>query len=149
MSKTIKGKHNDFIEKDCTFNFEGKSFEAGGSYLLKRKDSFGGNLLGKGKNCLIEFVSANPTGPLSIAHGRQAAIGASLARILESSSYKVEKEYYINDEGTQIDLLEIHLNIDLFSIKVTTVLQFDKGYSIALGVRRDALQQFQELLDSV
>lgn len=66
---------------------------------------YGRNHLGKGIKVLIEFVSANPTGPLSIAHARQAAIGSSLARILEFSGYNVDREYYINDEGAQIDLL--------------------------------------------
>jgi arginyl-tRNA synthetase len=53
----------------------------------------------------VEFVSANPTGPLTIAHGRQAAIGDSLANILEFTGYRVTREYYLNDEGTQIDIL--------------------------------------------
>ena len=53
----------------------------------------------------IEFVSANPTGPLSIAHGRQAAVGDVLARLLRSQGDRVTKEYYLNDEGRQIDAL--------------------------------------------
>jgi len=54
---------------------------------------------------LIEFVSANPTGPLSVAHGRQAAIGDVLANIMEFSGHTVKKEYYLNDDGNQILLL--------------------------------------------
>ncbi|MDP8253933.1 MAG: arginine--tRNA ligase [Candidatus Kaelpia aquatica] len=69
------------------------------------------NNIGKGKKVLIEFVSANPTGPLSIAHGRQAAIGAALARILSSSGYRVDREYYVNDEGNQINLLGESLRV--------------------------------------
>ncbi len=53
----------------------------------------------------IEFVSANPTGPLSVAHGRQAAVGDSLGRLLRSQGYQVTTEYYLNDEGRQIELL--------------------------------------------
>ena len=53
----------------------------------------------------IEFVSANPTGPLSVAHGRQAAVGDSLGRLLRSRGYQVTTEYYLNDEGRQIELL--------------------------------------------
>ncbi|PIQ85348.1 MAG: arginine--tRNA ligase [Candidatus Omnitrophica bacterium CG11_big_fil_rev_8_21_14_0_20_45_26] len=60
---------------------------------------------GKGKKVLIEFVSANPTGPLTIAHGRQAAIGDTLARILSSVGCDVKKEFYLNDAGRQINLL--------------------------------------------
>lgn len=61
--------------------------------------------LGNGKRLLLEFVSANPTGPLTIAHARQAAFGDALARILEFAGYKITREYYINDEGVQMELL--------------------------------------------
>lgn len=60
---------------------------------------------GRGKKVLIEFVSANPTGPLTIAHGRQAVVGDALARILEATGFCVTKEYYLNDTGRQIELL--------------------------------------------
>ncbi|MCF7870981.1 MAG: arginine--tRNA ligase [Candidatus Omnitrophica bacterium] len=62
----------------------------------------------KGNNkrkVLIEFVSANPTGPLSIAHGRQAVVGDVIANLLEAQGNKVKREYYLNDQGRQIDLL--------------------------------------------
>lgn len=65
-------------------------------------DRFGSSDSGKGCSVLIEFVSANPTGPLSIAHGRQAAIGDALANIFSFLGYRVEREYYINDEGIQM-----------------------------------------------
>ncbi|MFC1805109.1 arginine--tRNA ligase [Candidatus Omnitrophota bacterium] len=61
--------------------------------------------LGKGRKVLIEFVSANPTGPLSVAHARQAAVGDVLANILAFLGFKVKREYYLNDEGNQIDIL--------------------------------------------
>ncbi len=61
--------------------------------------------LGKGKPVLLEFVSANPTGPLSVAHARQAAVGDVLANILSFLRFKVKKEYYLNDEGNQINIL--------------------------------------------
>ncbi|MFA5394310.1 MAG: arginine--tRNA ligase [Candidatus Ratteibacteria bacterium] len=72
--------------------------------IIKNK---GGEIedIGRGKKVLLEFVSANPTGPLTIAHGRQAAFGEALGRILSHSGYRVTKEYYLNDEGRQIDLL--------------------------------------------
>lgn len=68
-------------------------------------DNFGRLDLGKGTKLNIEFASANPTGPLTIAHGRQAAFGDSLANILEFSGYDVNREYYLNDEGRQINML--------------------------------------------
>jgi Arginyl-tRNA synthetase len=58
-----------------------------------------------GKRVLVEFVSANPTGPLHIGHGRIAAFGDSLSRLLEWTGWQVEREFYINDMGTQMELL--------------------------------------------
>ena len=59
--------------------------------------------LGQGRRVQIEFVSVNPTGPLHVGHGRGAVLGSTLANVLTSAGYKVEKEYYINDAGNQID----------------------------------------------
>jgi arginyl-tRNA synthetase len=89
---------------------------------------YGRNELGKGIKVLIEFVSANPTGPLSIAHARQAAIGSSLARILEFSGYNVDREYYINDEGTQIDLLGASLKARCLQLLGEEVKVPEDGY---------------------
>jgi arginyl-tRNA synthetase len=60
------------------------------------------NQIGGGKKVQVEFVSANPTGPLHIGHGRGASFGDTIARVLEATGYKVTKEYYINDKGNQI-----------------------------------------------
>lgn len=75
------------------------------SDIKKSGNNYGRSRAGGGKRLQIEFVSANPTGPLTIAHGRQAAIGDSLANILEFTGYRVRREYYLNDEGTQMDIL--------------------------------------------
>ncbi|MBI3999571.1 MAG: arginine--tRNA ligase [Candidatus Omnitrophica bacterium] len=78
--------------------------------------------MGAGTKVLIEFVSANPTGPLTIAHGRQAAIGDALARILKAVGYSVHKEFYLNDSGRQIRLLGQSLLVryqELFGRKAT------------------------------
>lgn len=61
--------------------------------------------IGSGKKVQIEFVSANPTGPLHLGHGRGAALGAALSNLLKEAGYFVEREYYINDAGRQIKLL--------------------------------------------
>jgi len=73
--------------------------------ILKADKNFGASNIGKSKKVQIEFVSANPTGPLSVAHARQAAVGDSFANILEFLGFKVTREFYINDEGNQIRLL--------------------------------------------
>ena len=73
--------------------------------INKNKDSFGSSAIGKKNKVQIEFVSANPTGPLHVGHGRGAAYGDAIGRILESTGSIVEKEYYVNDAGRQIDIL--------------------------------------------
>jgi arginyl-tRNA synthetase len=70
--------------------------------VLEAGDEFGGAPGGTGERVLVEFVSANPTGPLTAAGGRHAAYGDALARILEFRGDEVEREYYINDHGTQV-----------------------------------------------
>ena len=78
------------------------------SVILRIKDdgeNFGKPLIAHKKKILLEFVSANPTGPLTVAHGRQAALGDSLARILKFCGHSVAREYYNNDEGVQINTL--------------------------------------------
>lgn len=78
------------------------------NWLLNIKEegeNYGTTDEGKGKRVLVEFVSANPTGPLHVGHGRGAAVGDSLCRILKKAGYKVESEYYINDVGNQMNNL--------------------------------------------
>ncbi|MBU1912781.1 MAG: arginine--tRNA ligase [Candidatus Omnitrophica bacterium] len=95
------------VEKPGFINFYVSNKAVVGSLkdIINEADSFGKSSMGEGKKAQIEFVSANPTGPLTVAHGRQAAIGDSLARILQFCGYDITKEYYINDEGVQIQAL--------------------------------------------
>jgi len=79
-----------------------------------QKSNFGSSDHGKGQSIQIEFVSANPTGPLHVGHGRGAAYGDAIGRILKSSGYKVQKEYYINDAGRQIDILTASVFIRIY-----------------------------------
>ena len=72
---------------------------------VKQGDGFGQTDVGQGTKVLIEFVSANPTGPLHVGHGRGAAVGDALARILKKSGYDLSTEYYINDVGNQMNFL--------------------------------------------
>jgi arginyl-tRNA synthetase len=75
--------------------------------VLKDGESYGRSLMGAGRRVQVEFVSANPTGPLHVAHGRHAAFGASVSNLLETVGYDVEREYYINDAGRQTDILAV------------------------------------------
>ena len=90
---------NFFVSKNTQFEIIEK--------ILEDKTSFGKNKEGNNKKILIEFVSANPTGPLHVGHGRGAAFGDCLSNILKENGYEISKEYYVNDAGKQIDILTL------------------------------------------
>ena len=73
--------------------------------ILQQKETFGTSNLGQDRKVILEYVSANPTGPLHVGHGRGTAIGATLANILKSQGYNVYQEYYVNDAGRQMNIL--------------------------------------------
>ncbi|HSA06974.1 MAG TPA: arginine--tRNA ligase [Candidatus Gastranaerophilales bacterium] len=73
--------------------------------IIVKNNDFGSNNIGNSEKVLLEYVSANPTGPLHIGHGRWAAVGSSLANLLKFSGYNVFQEFYINDAGNQINNL--------------------------------------------
>ena len=75
------------------------------SSVVDSREHYGRNNSGEGKDILVEFVSANPTGPLHLGHGRGAALGDTLCRILSFCGYRVVREFYINDAGQQIRML--------------------------------------------
>lgn len=75
------------------------------SYVKQQREAYGDSTLGQKRRVLLEFVSANPTGPMHLGHCRHAATGDSLARILRAASYDVTTEFYINDAGAQIKAL--------------------------------------------
>jgi len=87
------------------FTFSDPFIHAQLKRLIREKDGFLVEDIGKGKRVQIEFVSANPTGPLHLGHGRGAAIGGALANLLKEAGYRIEREYYINDAGRQVKLL--------------------------------------------
>jgi arginyl-tRNA synthetase len=78
-------------------------------HILHERDRFGELDVGKGTRVQLEFVSVNPTGPIHVGHGRGAVLGSALARILDATGFTVEKEYYINDAGGQIDVFRASL----------------------------------------
>lgn len=86
------------------------------------------NKRGEDKKILIEFVSANPTGPLNVVNARAAAFGDSLANILFSQGYYVEKEYYINDTGHQIELLVESIENEINRLEEIDVEKLEEGY---------------------
>jgi arginyl-tRNA synthetase len=90
---------NFFLTSDSLASGIGRIHELG--------EAYGRSTLGQGRRVILEFVSANPTGPLHVAHGRHAAYGASLANVLEAAGFSVHREYYINDAGRQMDIVAV------------------------------------------
>jgi arginyl-tRNA synthetase len=87
------------------FRFTVRFFNAKVGTILEKGDLFGRSSAGREKKTQVEFVSANPTGPLSVGHGRQAAIGDTLANLLEWTGHDVTREYYYNNAGRQMRML--------------------------------------------
>ncbi|OIO37931.1 MAG: arginine--tRNA ligase [Candidatus Omnitrophica bacterium CG1_02_46_14] len=105
---SLRGRISKITVEDPGFiNFYFSNREIASVILKIKKEGsqFGKPKITHKKKILLEFVSANPTGPLTVAHGRQAALGDSLARILKFCGHEVTKEYYNNDEGVQIHTL--------------------------------------------
>jgi len=98
---------------------------------------------GKGKPVLIEFVSANPTGSLSVAHARQAAVGDALSNILEFTGFKPEKEYYLNDEGNQITILGKSVEFRIRELS-GEIIEFPENYyqgEYVYDIAKDAIKR--------
>ncbi|MFP4494681.1 MAG: arginine--tRNA ligase [Halochromatium sp.] len=87
------------------FHLAADAFHAQVAEIIAQGPSFGRSRIGAGKRVQVEFVSANPTGPLHVGHGRGAAYGAVVADLLEAVGFDVHREYYVNDAGRQMDIL--------------------------------------------
>ncbi len=111
--------------------------------IYEDDERFGSCNIGNGKKIQVEFVSANPTGPLHVGHGRGAAVGDSVANILSFCGYDVQREYYINDSGRQISTLgnSVYLRyLELFGEKIEfpgDCYQGDYISDIALKIKED------------
>jgi arginyl-tRNA synthetase len=89
------------------FHLAPSAYHAEIARVLQDGRAYGRSQLGAGRAVQVEFVSANPTGPLHVGHGRHAAFGATVANLLEAVGYRVEREYYINDAGRQMEILAV------------------------------------------
>ena len=108
--------------------------------------AYGTSDIGNGKKVLIEYVSANPTGPLTVAHGRQAAVGDALARILTACGFCVTREYYLNDRGRQIDILGLSTLLRYLELLGQKIQFPEDGYqgSYVTDIARKALEKFSD-----
>lgn len=89
------------------FHLSPDAYRAEVCRMLDAGPGYGRGRLGVGRRAIVEFLSANPTGPLHVGHGRHAAFGATLANLLEAVGYEVHREYYVNDAGRQMDILTV------------------------------------------
>lgn len=123
--------------------------------VLQLGDSFGHSDIGRGKKVQIEFVSANPTGPLHVGHGRGAAYGATVANLMSANGFEVQREYYVNDAGRQMDILATSIwmrYLELCGVEATFPSNGYKGdyvWDIAANLHREYRDNFQHPLDAV
>lgn len=96
--------------------------------ILAEGDRYGHAPEGSREDVLIEFVSANPTGPLHVGHGRGAAYGASLAGILQAAGHRVHREYYVNDHGRQMDILAVSVWLRYLELSGERIAFPSNGY---------------------
>jgi arginyl-tRNA synthetase len=90
--------------------------------------AYGRSSVGAGRKVMVEFVSANPTGPMHVGHGRGAAYGATLCNLLDATGHTVFREYYINDAGRQIDILAVSVYLRYLELCGETVAFPSNGY---------------------
>ena len=118
--------------------------------ILEQGEDFGRSELGQGSKIQVEFVSANPTGPLHVGHGRGAAYGATLANLLSYVGYQVQREYYVNDAGRQMHILATSVwlrYLDLCGEDITfpsNGYQGDYVWDIAATLHRENAQRFHQ-----
>ena len=127
--------------------------------ILYHGDSYGHFPRDNEHEVTVEFVSANPTGPLHVGHGRGAAYGASLSSILQAAGYTVQREYYVNDNGRQMDILAVSVWLRYLELCGEQMRFPDNGYrgdyiyEIAREVRKEIGDKYrfkgQEVLDGI
>ena len=117
--------------------------------IFDEKEDYGKSTIGKGKRIQIEFVSANPTGPLHVGHGRGAAYGAALSNLLAAAGYAVHREYYVNDAGRQMNILAASVWLRYLELCGEAVdfpvngYRGDYVFDIAADVHRDHSEKFR------
>ena len=98
------------------------------SEIIDQGALYGSSEIGQGKKVLLEYVSANPTGPLHVGHGRGAAYGATISNLLRAVGFKVDNEYYVNDAGRQMDILAVSIYLRYLSLCGDNLRFPDNGY---------------------
>jgi arginyl-tRNA synthetase len=136
---------NFFLTPRAFLSVVNDIFEAGKNY--------GRNTHGSGQKILVEFVSTNPTGPLHVGHGRGAAYGAAVANLLDCCGYHVDREYYVNDAGRQMDILALSVWLRYLELCGKTypfpknAYQGDYIHAIAAGLHSEFNNKFEAVLE--
>jgi arginyl-tRNA synthetase len=114
--------------------------------IIKLGEAYGCGNQGAGEKVLIEYVSANPTGPLHVGHGRHAAYGASVANLLKATGHEVHQEYYVNDAGRQMDILALSVWLRMFAATGVDVKFPSNGYrgKYVIDIAQAAAAKFPE-----
>jgi len=99
------------------FHLAASAFQRETASVLKEGNDYGRNLSGNGRSVGVEYVSANPTGPLHVGHGRAAAIGDCIARVLDANGWNAKREFYYNDAGVQIENLALSTHARIKGIR--------------------------------
>jgi len=125
------------------------------SEIIDQGPLYGSSEIGQGKKVLLEYVSANPTGPLHVGHGRGAAYGATISNLLRAVGFKVDNEYYVNDAGRQMDILAVSIYLRYLSLCGENLRFPDNGYQgqyikdIAQVIYDSSGEEFYKKLDLI
>ena len=125
------------------------------SEIIDQGPLYGSSEIGQGKKVLLEYVSANPTGPLHVGHGRGAAYGATISNLLRAVGFKVDNEYYVNDAGRQMDILAVSIYLRYLSLCGENLRFPDNGYQgqyikdIAQVIYDTSGEEFYKKLDLI
>ena len=125
------------------------------SEIIDQGALYGSSEIGQGKKVLLEYVSANPTGPLHVGHGRGAAYGATISNLLRAVGFKVDNEYYVNDAGRQMDILAVSIYLRYLSLCGENLRFPDNGYQgqyikdIAQVIYDSSGEEFYKKLDLI
>ena len=133
------------------FKLAASAYQTELANILSQTDSYGQSQLGAGIKVIVEYVSANPTGPLHVGHGRHAAYGATIANLLRATGHEVHQEYYVNDAGRQMNILGASVWVryaQQHSLGVTLPAKAYQGdYVTAIALDLKNAQQDSLLLD--
>jgi arginyl-tRNA synthetase len=116
--------------------------------ILEAGNSYGSFDSGKGKKAQVEFVSANPTGPLTVGHGRQAVLGDTIARLLQRIGYEITREYYFNNAGRQMRVLADSVRLRYLEL-LGDKISFPEDYYQGQYIKDIAAEIFQRHRDSL